>query len=152
MHGGGKAVVGALRAIDVVVGVHRALAAALAGGDLVGATGDHFVDVHIALGAAAGLPDHQRKLVVVLAVQHFVGGLFDQSGDVGWQIADAVVDACGGLLDQRQCVQHGQRHALVANGEVDQRALRLRPPVGIRRDFHGSQAVGFGTAHRVSPL
>ena len=79
MHGGGEAVVGALRAVDMVVGVHRALAAALAAGDLVGASGDDLVHVHVALRTAAGLPDHQRELVVVLASQHFVSGLFDES-------------------------------------------------------------------------
>src|SRR5690606_35529244 len=68
VHGGGETVVGALRAVDVVVGVHRALATALAGGDLVGPTGDHLVDVNVALGAAAGLPDHQGKLVIMLAL------------------------------------------------------------------------------------
>jgi hypothetical protein len=82
-------------------------------GQLVGAPGDHFVDVHVALGAAAGLPDHQRELVVVLAVEHFVGGLFDQAGDVGGQVAVAVVDPGGGFLDQRQGVQHRQRHAFL---------------------------------------
>src|SRR5690606_30559254 len=108
VHGGGETVVGALRAVDVVVGVHRALATALAGGDLVGPTGDHLVDVHVALGAAAGLPDHQGKLVIMLALQHLVGGLFDQTGQVGRQIADAAVDPGRGLLDQGQAVHHGQ--------------------------------------------
>ncbi|MNJ54621.1 hypothetical protein D3C77_500700 [compost metagenome] len=149
VHGGGEAVVGALRAVDMIVGMHRAFAAALAAGQFVGASGDHLVDVHVALRAAAGLPDHQRELVVVLAGQHFVGGLLDQPGHLGGQLADAVIDPRGGFLDQRQGMQHRQRHAFLANGEIDQRALGLRAPVGIVRDFHGAQAIGFGAAHGV---
>ena len=83
----------------------------------------------------------------MLAVEHFVGGLFDQAGDVGGQVAVAVVDPCRGFLDQRQGVQYRQRHAFVADGEVDQRALRLSAPVGLIRDFNLAQAVGFDTAH-----
>ncbi len=82
VHGGGEAIVGALCAVDVVVGVHRALAATCSAGQFIGAPGNDLVDVHVALGAAARLPDHQRKLIVVLAVEYFVGGLFDQTCDV----------------------------------------------------------------------
>ena len=120
VHGGGEAVVGALGAIDVIVGVHRRLSAARVAGQLVGAPGDHFVDVHVALGTATGLPDHQGKLIVMAAVEHFIGCLFDQSGDVGGQIAIAVVDPGGRFLDQRQAMEHGQRHAFGANGKVNQ--------------------------------
>ncbi|MNL07216.1 hypothetical protein D3C87_1278860 [compost metagenome] len=102
VHGGGEAVVGALGAIDVIVGVHRGLAATGVAGQLVGATGDHFVDVHVALGAAAGLPDHQRKLVVMVAGEHFVGRLLDQAGDIGGHVAVAIIDPRRGFLDQRQ--------------------------------------------------
>ncbi|MCY1543923.1 hypothetical protein D9M68_797630 [compost metagenome] len=151
VHGGGEAVVGALRAVDVIVGVHWALAAARPSGQLVGAAGDHFVDVHVALRAAAGLPDHQGELRVVLAGQHLVGGLFDQAGDVLWQVANAVIDPRRGFLDQCQGMQHGQWHALFANGEIDQRALGLCSPISIFRDFDRAQAIGFGAAHGGSP-
>ena len=55
----GEDVVAALGAIDMVVGVecHAAL-----GCDM----GDDLIDVHIGLGAAAGLPDMQRKLRRIL--------------------------------------------------------------------------------------
>jgi hypothetical protein len=131
----------------MVVGVYRVLAAPRAAGQLVGAPGDHLVDVHVALRAAAGLPDHQGKLGVVLAVADLVGGLLDQAGDIGRQLAAAAVDAGRGLLDQCQGMQHGQWHAFLADGEVDQRALGLGAPVGVAGDFDGADAVGFGAAH-----
>ncbi len=56
----------------------------------------------------------------MLTVEHFVGGLFDQAGDVGRQVAISIVDPCGSFLDQGQCVQDGQRHSLVANRKIDQ--------------------------------
>ncbi|MNO92612.1 hypothetical protein D3C76_841930 [compost metagenome] len=149
VHGGGEAVVGTLRAVDVVVGVHGRLAATALAGQFVGPPGDHFVDVHVALGAAAGLPDHQRELIVMLAVEHFVGGLLDQPGDFGRQVTVAIVDPCCSLLDQRQGVQHREGHAFLANGEVDQRTLGLRTPVGVLRNFDRAQAVCLDTAHSV---
>ncbi|KWV85274.1 hypothetical protein PFLmoz3_05218 [Pseudomonas fluorescens] len=151
-HGGGEAVVGTLGTVDVIVGVHRALAAAVVAGQFVGAASDHFVGVHVALGATAGLPDHQRELVVMLAVQDFVGSLLDQAGNIGRQVAVAVVDPRRGLLDQGQGMQYRQRHALLANREIDQRTLGLRAPIGVIRDLYFPQAVGFDTAHRSPSL
>jgi hypothetical protein len=81
VHRGREAVVRALRAIDVVVGMHRRLAAAALPGELVGAPGDDLVDVHVGLRAAARLPHHERKLRVVAAGEDLVGRLFDQAGD-----------------------------------------------------------------------
>ena len=46
-----------------------------AAGQLDGAVGDHLVGVHVGLGAAAGLPDAQREMVVERSRDHLVGGL-----------------------------------------------------------------------------
>jgi hypothetical protein len=83
----------------------------------------------------------------MFAIEHFVGSLFDQPGDVGGQVAVAVVDPRGGFLDECQGVQHRERHAFLANGKVDQRALGLRAPVGAFRNFDRAQAVCLDTAH-----
>src|SRR5690606_5609244 len=99
MHGRGEAVVGALRAVDVIVRVHRTFSAARAAGQFVGTTGNHLVDVHVALGAAASLPDHQRELFIVLTVEDLVGSLFDQAGHIRRQITNAVIHPCRGFLD-----------------------------------------------------
>ncbi|MNM87557.1 hypothetical protein D3C81_997430 [compost metagenome] len=120
VHGGREAVVGTLRAVDMIVGVHRILAAPAFTGQFVGAPGDHFIDVHVALGTTAGLPDDEWKLIIQLAIEHLVGGLFDQPGDVRRQVSVAVVDPCSGFFDHRQGVQDSQWHALLADGKVDQ--------------------------------
>jgi hypothetical protein len=67
MHGGGETVIGGLAAIDMVIGMDGAFAAALSGQQFVGIARDHLIDVHVRLGAGAGLPDDERKLVVQLA-------------------------------------------------------------------------------------
>ncbi|MCY1407911.1 hypothetical protein D9M71_232230 [compost metagenome] len=153
VHGRGEAVVGALRAVDMVVGVHRHLAAAPLAGQFVGAPGNDFVDVHVALGATAGLPDDERELFVVLAIEHFVGGLFDQPRDIRRQVSVAVVDPCGGFFDQGQGMQYRQWHPFLADRKIDQRALRLGTPVGLVGNFHLAKAVSFDTAHpALTPL
>ena len=60
--------------------MNRLLGAELAAEQLVGAVGDHLVEVHVGLGAGAGLPDHQRKLVVELAVDHLARRADDGAG------------------------------------------------------------------------
>jgi hypothetical protein len=73
VHGGGEAVVGRLAHVDVVVGVYRVFGAQLAAQQLASSVGDHLVDVHVGLGARAGLPDIQRKLAVELAGDDLIG-------------------------------------------------------------------------------
>jgi hypothetical protein len=77
---GGDGVVRRLAEVDVVVGVHRFLAAALAGQDLVGAAGDHLVGVHVGRGPRAGLEDVDHELVVEFALDHLLGRLQDGAG------------------------------------------------------------------------
>ncbi len=65
---GGEDVVAGLAAIDVVVGMRA------------GEAGDDLVGVHVGGGAAAGLVDVQREMVVVLAGGDGVGRGFDGRG------------------------------------------------------------------------
>jgi len=60
-------IVRALAHIDVIVGVHRHLAAHLPAQDLDGAVGDHLVHVHVSLSARTRLPHDQREVIVQLA-------------------------------------------------------------------------------------
>ena len=80
VHRGREAVVRRLAHVDVIVGMHRRFRAELAAEHFVGAVGDHLVDVHVGLGAGAGLPDHQREVIVELAVDHLLRRLDDGVG------------------------------------------------------------------------
>ena len=100
VHGGRKGVVRRLAHVDVVVRMHRRLGAELAAEQLVGAVGDDLVDVHVGLGAGAGLPDHQREMVVELAVDDLVR----RRATIACarrrvEQAELVVDLGGGALD-----------------------------------------------------
>ena len=53
------------------------------------------------------------------------------------------VDQRRRLLDVAEGVADGGRHAVLADGEVRQRALRLRPPQRLGRHLDGAHAVGF---------
>jgi hypothetical protein len=94
-HGGWNDVVGALRHVDVIVGVHRAVAASGLTQDLVRAVRQDFVAVHVVAGARAGLIDVHDELITVLAAQHLIGGLDDGVGEFG---LEAVRSPCGSAL------------------------------------------------------
>ena len=87
VHRGGEGVVGGLRPVDVVVGVHGRLAAEHAAGHLDGAVGDDLVGVHVGLCARSCLPNAQREVVVELAVDDLLSCGGDQITDRGVQLA-----------------------------------------------------------------
>ena len=62
----------------MIVGMNRRLASQRRTCALAAAVGDHFVHVHVELGATAGHPDVQRKHVVMLAGEDLVTGLSDK--------------------------------------------------------------------------
>ena len=148
LHGGDvnrrrKDVVRGLRAVHVVVGMHRDLRAHRAAEALDGAVGDDLVGVHIRLGAAPRLPDHQREVLVEPAFDHLVGGLDDGLRLLRSEQAELAVDEGGRLLDQPEGPDHLAGEALAPDLEVVERSLGLRPPVAIRGHLDGAHAVGF---------
>ena len=144
MHRGREAVVRRLAHVDVIVGMDRRFRAELAAEHLVGAVGDHLVDVHVGLGAGAGLPDHQREMVVELAVDHLLRRLDDGAGARASSRPSAMVDLGGGALDDAERADERQRHALGADAEILERALGLRAPIAVGRHLDRAEGVGLG--------
>ena len=72
VHRGRECVVGRLTPVDVVVGVDRVLGADLAPCYLDRTVCDDLIGVHIGLGSAAGLPDHERKMIVEPTIDDFL--------------------------------------------------------------------------------
>jgi hypothetical protein len=123
--------------------------AAFAAHQLRATVGQHFVDVHIALRAGTRLPDRQRELARMLAFEDFVGSLHDGGGLVSRQLAQRTVDGGSGALALRHCRNQLRRHALGRDGEVVQRALRLRTPQAVARHVDRAKAVFLNTVfHR----
>src|SRR5204862_262229 len=114
----------------------------------VGAVRDHLVQVHVGLGAGAGLPDNQRKLSVELAVDHVLRRLDDRARALAIDEAERLVHLGGGAFDEAERADQWQGHALLADAEVLPRTLRLRAPVFVRRDRDRAERVGFGASFR----
>ena len=144
MHGTGKAVVRGLAHVDVIVRMDRALRAQLTAQQLVRAIGDHLVGVHIGLGAGAGLPNHEWKVIVEPALGHLAGGPDDNPRAAAVEQAELVVHLGSGVLDEAERVDQRPRHQLGPDGEIFERALRLRAPIAVGQHRDGAEAVGLG--------
>ena len=151
VHRGREHIVRRLAHVDVIVRMHRRLLAALAAQQLVGAVRDHLVEVHVALGAGAGLPDDQREMFVELAVDHLLGSVRNHASALAVEDAERLVDVGRRTLDQPERADERQRHALLADAEILQRALGLRAPIFVRRDIDRSERIGLGAGLRHDP-
>ena len=94
-------VVGGLAHVDVIVGVHEAVAA-VAAEELGGAVGDDLVGVGVGGGAGAGLEDVEDEVVVEVAVDDLLGGGVDGAAEGGVEEAELDVGIGGGLLDEAE--------------------------------------------------
>ena len=136
----------------MIVGVHAAVRAECIPHPLGRPVGDHLVGVHVALGAAAGLPDHQREMLVQAPVDDLLRGVPDRFGHVAGEIAQLSIDRGRALLDEAQRPDQGPRQALGADLEVLERALGLRSPVPIRRHLDLAHAVPLDARAHGLPL
>src|SRR5271166_137140 len=96
--------------------------------ELAAPIGDHFVDVHVELGAAASHPYMQRKHVVMLTRQDLVTGLNDQLVALIVQPLAIMVRDGGGLLQGGVGRDHLARNQVLADAKMLKRALGLSAP------------------------
>src|ERR1700743_2676756 len=122
---GWKGVVGRLRHVDVVVGMHGH---AVGGGD----TRDHLVGVHVGTGARPGLEDVDRELLVVLTVGDFGGGGDDRVGLVRGQQPKVLIHLRAGGFQQTQRADLGGLEPSSGDRKVFHRALSLGAPQRFR--------------------
>jgi hypothetical protein len=147
-----KRVIGALRLVDIVVGMDPQRAS-LPLQKLVGPVGDHFVHVHVGLRAAAGLPDHQGKMLVPLPLQHLIGRRRDGLRLLAVQFAQPLIDQSRAFLQYGKHPNDLPGHPFRADPEVLVAALRLRPPQFVRGHPHFSQGIPFDSVlHAASSL
>src|SRR5690348_11512645 len=96
----------------------------------MGAVGNDLVHVHVALGAGAGLPDHQGELRIEFAGQDLVADFGDEIFLVGREQAQFVVGLGGSLFKMGKCINDLLGHAgLGADLEVVAGTFRLCAPV-----------------------
>src|SRR5712664_1542643 len=134
--------------------MNRRLAPERRAGELAAAVGDHFVDVHVELSAAARHPDMQGKHVVVLAGEDFVASLDDQFITPIVEPLACAVRGGGGFLQGGVGGDHFAGNQIPANAEVLERALCLSAPQLVRRHFNHSEAVALfpRVGHAISPM
>jgi hypothetical protein len=111
-------------------------------GELTAAVGDHLVDVHVELGAAARHPDVQREHVVMLPGQDFVAGLHDQLAVLIVKPLAVTVGDGGGFLQGGIGRYHFAGNKVLADAEMFERTLGLGAPELVGRYFNDAEAVG----------
>jgi hypothetical protein len=130
-----------MAAVHVVVGMHEPALPARPAEDLGRAIGEHLVHVHVALGARAGLPHHQRELVRPAAREHLVGRGHDGARLLRRDESQALVHRGRGALDPRERFHDLGRHALGGDAEVLEGSLGLGAPQALLRHFDRSEGV-----------
>jgi len=127
----------------MIVGVDRSCRVQVPMNKDGGPIGDHLIDVHVGLGAAARLPDRKRKFPVMLAGKNLIAGPNYQVPDLDGQLALLVIDLGTGPLQPDQAVDQGQGHSLLANAEVAEAAFSLCAPEPLDRNLDLTHGVVF---------
>src|SRR5262245_65817443 len=102
----------------MIVGMNRGLAAERCARELAATVGDHLVDVHIELGAAASHPHMQGKHVMVLASEDFVADLHNQSMGLSVEPLTSVVGNRCSLLASRVRSYHFMLTETTASAQI----------------------------------
>ncbi|MPM73750.1 hypothetical protein SDC9_120732 [bioreactor metagenome] len=145
MQRGGKGIVAGLGGVHVVVGVELD---ALFRRQM----GDHLVDVHVRLGAGAGLPNRQRKLPVPFPRPDFPTDGGNGVRLLRRQLTAVCVGPGAGLLQAGKSRYNLLGHLLRADFKVFKAPLRLRPPKMLRRDKYLAHGVVLESCwHNVLP-
>ena len=137
--------------VDVVVGMEGTVRAEALSGVLSSEVADHLIHVHVRLRAAAGLPDTQRKVIIVLACLDCLARPFDQGHLLVVQQTMATVHRCAALFDPCQGMNQLRWNLLMTNGEVVERSLGLGSPERCSGDVDSSNAVVL-LPHRLAHL
>ena len=149
---GGEAVVRGLAAVHVVVRVHETLLAPLAAQELARAVRQHLVHVHVRLRAAAGLPHHERELVVPAAREHLVRRRDDGAALRRVEQPELDVDERRRLLHLDQRAHQRTRHALARDAEPACASARsAHPTAAARRPRSGRSCPARSSWRRPSP-
>src|SRR5262245_24396701 len=114
---------------------------------------DHFVDVHIELGAAARHPHVQREHVMMLAGEDFVAHLNDQLVTLIVKPLAGMIGDGSGFLQGGVGGDHLAGNEIPANAEMLQRPLRLGAPQLVAWNLNHAEAVSLSSQafHVVSP-
>ena len=148
-------VVGALRHVDVIVGMHGRVGTPRAAKELVGTIGQHLVHVHVVRRPGTGLVRIDDELFVMPAGEHLVRSLHNGVGQSRLEAVGFLVRQCRRLLDPY--LRHDERpqRGQATDREVLLRAHRLHSVERIGGDFPGTEGIRFrtgGGGHGISRI
>ena len=110
---------------------------------MAAAIGNHLVDIHVELCAAAGHPDMQREHVGMLAGKNLVADLHDQLVHRVVQPPARMVRVGRPLLQGGVGGDHLPRDQILADAEMFQRALGLGAPQLVDWNINLAKAISF---------
>ena len=123
IHGCREGIVGALGHIDMVIGMDLQ-ARMILGGDM----GNDLIDIHIALGTAAGLPDLQGKFMGIASFQNAGAGFGNGLSGLPVQSAQLHIGGGAGGFEDREGPDDLGRYGFGPYGKVLQTSLGLGAP------------------------
>ena len=141
VHRGREGVIGRLAHVHVIVGMDRLLRAEGPAHQLDAPVRDDLVHVHVGLRPRPGLEHIERELGIEGPADHLVTHPLDQLPLPGRQPPGPGIYQGRRFLYVAVGVVHLLRHLVVADVEVLQAPLGLRPPVPVGRHLHRAQAV-----------
>src|SRR6516225_2122373 len=127
----------------MIVGMNRRLASEWRASDLAAAVRDHFVNIHIELGAAAGHPHVEGEHVVMLAGEDFVADLHNQIVALLIEALAGKVCIGGAFLQNRIGRDHFAGNQILPNAEVFERTLGLCTPELVGGNIYLAETIGF---------
>jgi len=104
LHGRRVNIVGRLRTVDVIIGVHRRIAAECAAQNLVAAIGNHFIEIHVGRGTARAFQQIDDERVAMLTADDFAAGFSDGVALGRRQHADIMIGQRRRPFAQRKCL------------------------------------------------
>ena len=140
--------------IDVVIRMDRLFRADYPARELDRAVRDHFVGVHVRLGARPGLEDDERKFPVKLSINDLLRGAHDQGHLFVRQLSQFFVGEGSAFLEDAKCPYHRTAPSvpLYANWEIIAGPLRLGAPQMLARNFDIAEGVLFDTNSAVDSI
>jgi hypothetical protein len=132
----------------VIVGVHRLLASDFAPHNLDGSIADDFVGIHVRRRATTGLEDVDDKLIVVIALHHFPGGLLDGVSPIRIELAHLLVGPGRGPFHQTDRPDEGSPEPPVTDGKVFLRTNGLCSVISVLGHLNFTETVRFNAMFR----
>ena len=105
-------------------------------GNGVSSVGNDFIDVHIRLCAASGLPHCQRELAAQFSFRDFSAHFRDQSASLLIKFPEPAVGHSRRSFENRESADDLCRHLLCPDTEILITSLCLGAPIAVRRHLH----------------